>query len=167
MPDHSNPNVQRQRWIGRYLTPWIVIPVLLLLLPLLLPLLLVRIFARLIWSGLLCGAAWTQHAKLVIFVYSDSPKWKEHIESHILPDLPPDAIIINRSQPWDQTALTGRIFRHFGGHHEFCPIGIVVERWRSIRLFRLFKPFQEARHGDCSALNNVQAAMLAATQNGR
>ena len=135
MPDHSNPNVQRQRWIGRYLTPWIVIPVLLLLLPLLLPLLLVRIFARLIWSGLLCGVAWTQHAKLVIFVYSDSPKWKEHIESHILPDLPPDAIIINRSQPWDQTALTGRIFRHFVGHHEFCPIGIVVERWRSIRLF--------------------------------
>ena len=75
--------------------------------------------------------------------------------------------LLNRSQPWDQTALTGRIFRHFGGHHEFCPIGIVVERWRSIRLFRLFKPFQEARHGDCSALNNVQAAMLAATQNGR
>jgi len=163
MPDHRNPKVQRQRWIGRFVTPWIVIPVFLLLLP---PLL-VRALGRLTWSALLGGAAWTQHAKLVVFVYSDSPKWKEHVESHILPGLPSDAVIINRSQPWDKTSLAGRIFRHFGGHYEFCPIGIVVERWRPIRLFRLFKPFQEARHGDHSALDNVQVELLAATQSGR
>ena len=163
MPDHHNPKVQRQRWIGKFVAPWIVIPVFLLLLPLIL----VRILARFTWSTFLCGAAWIRHAKLVVFVYSDSPKWKDHIESAILPDLPSNAVVINRSQPWDKTSLAGRIFRHFGGHYEFCPIGIVVERWRPVQLFRLFKPFQEARHGDSSALNSIQAALLAATQGGR
>ena len=163
MPDHRDPKVQRQRWIGRFVSPWIVVPIFVLLLPLVL----VRVIARIAWSSLLSITAWTKHTKLVVFVYSDSPKWKEHVESTILPSLPHDAVVINRSQPWEGSSLAGRIFRHFGGHYEFCPIGIFVERWRPVQVFRLFKPFQEARHGDSTALNNVQAALLAATQSGR
>jgi len=163
MPDHRDPKVQRQRWIGRFVTPWIVVPVSLLLLPLLL----VRVLARLAWSSVLSAAAWIKHEKMVVFVYSDSPKWKEHIESSILPSLPKETVVINRSGPWQRSSLAGRIFRHFGGHYEFCPIGIVVERWRPVEVFRLFKPFQEARHGDTTALNNVQAALISATRSGR
>ena len=139
------------------------VPVLLLVFPLLI----VRALAHFLWSALLCSAVWARHAKWVLFVYSDSNKWKEHVETEILPGLYSDAVVINRSRPWVQASLAGRIFRHFGGQRDFCPIGIVVERWRPVRVFRLFKPFQEAKQGDSSALNNVQAALLAATRGGR
>ena len=163
MPDHRDPTVQRQRWFGEYVAPWIALPIFLLLLPLLL----LRGLAHISVSVALQLLVWVRHSTWVIFVYSDSPKWKDHVESQILPALPAGSVILNRSAPWPKSSLAGRVYRHFGGHHEFCPIGIVFYRWRWVQCFRFFRPFQNAKHGDVSSLNSVQAAFAAAVHNGR
>lgn len=132
-----------------------------------LPLLLVHVLVWLFRSAALHLAVWLRHRKLVVFVYSDSPKWKQHVEKNILPGLPAGSVVINRSYPWSKGSLAGRMFRYFGGRHEYCPIGIVAERWRTVRVFRFFRSFQEAHHGDLSSLQRVQASFLGAAQDGR
>jgi hypothetical protein len=102
--------------------------------------------------------AWARHGRFVLFVYSDSPKWKEHVETHVVPALPAGAVVINRSHPWRKHSLAGRAYRHFGGQHEYCPIGIVIDRGRPARRFRFFTPYLSARRGDDAALLSTYAA---------
>src|SRR5689334_18717131 len=53
-----------------------------------LPIALVYIFFYLIWGFVLCMAIWlTWNRKPVLFVYSNSPIWKDYIETEIIPEL--------------------------------------------------------------------------------
>ena len=163
MPDHRDPKERRHRWLGDHVAPWIALPIFLLLLPLLL----LRGLIHIAVSVVLHILVWSRHRTWVVLVYSDSPKWKDHIESQIIPTLPAGSVVLNRSVSWSKNSLAGRVYRHFGGHHEFCPIGIVFYRWQWVQRFRFFRPFQDAKHGNLTPLNSVQAAFAAAVQNGR
>jgi hypothetical protein len=105
---------------------------------------------------------WAKRGSWVVWVYSDSPKWKSYVESEILPALPSGSTIINRSLPWQPDSLAGRVYRHFGGDYEFCPIGIVFRRGEWVTCFRFFQPFQQARHGDTSSLDAMRVHFFAA-----
>ena len=142
----------------------VLVPVVLLLL---VPLLAVRGLAHLSLSVVLHGVAWIRHKRFVLFVYSDSPKWKEHVETHILPALPAGAVVINRSRPWRRNSLAGRSYRHFGGQQEYCPIGIVIDRGKPVRRFRFFTPYMSARKGDDDALLSTYAAFMDTAQRAR
>ena len=163
MSDHRDPKVRNQRWFGEYVAPWIALPIFLFVLPILL----LRGLIHLTVSCVLQGLVWFRHRTWVVLVYSDSPKWKDRIESQIIPALPAGSVILNRSVPWSKTSLAGRVYRHFAGQHEFCPIGIVFYRWRWVHCFRFFQPFQDATRGNLATLNSLQAAFAAAVQSGR
>lgn len=153
-------DAQRRPRAGNRLIPWLVLPIAVLLLPIAL----VRGAARGAYAATLYGRVWSRHARWVVFVTSDSPKWKDHVETEILPRLPAGAVVINRSKPWSPASLEGRVFRHFGGAHDYCPIGLVFERGRRVRAFRFFDAFGRARQGDASVLQETQAAFEAAAR---
>lgn len=138
----------------------LALPILLLVLALLLAM--VRMLYHACVSLALQWRIWATHRAWVVWVYSDSLKWKAYIESEILPALPAGSAVINRSAPWRPDSLAGRAYRHFGGDHEFCPIGIVFRRGKGAACFRFFQPFQQARHGDTSSLEATRMQFLAA-----
>src|ERR1051325_7532600 len=41
---------------------------------------------------------WLPFGRRVLFVYSDSPVWQQHIEENILPQLPRRSVVLNWSQ---------------------------------------------------------------------
>lgn len=147
---------------GRTLREWLGLGLVVLLSPLLIVLLFVRGAHHVLCSIMLYAAVWVRHERWVVFVYSDSPKWKRYVESRLLPELPPDAVVVNRSRAWSQRSLAVRIWQHFGGRTNYCPMGFVFERGRRVGRFRFFRPFQAAWHGDDAALEEMVASFKAA-----
>jgi hypothetical protein len=150
-------------WLGKCAAFLLLVPVVLLLLPLLA----VRGLIHVAYSAILHGLAWMRFRRFVVFVYSDSPKWKDHVETRILPALPAGAVVINRSHPWSARSLAGRAFRHFGGEREHCPLGMVIDRGTLVRRFRFYTPYLSARKGDDASLLATYAAFVDAAQHGR
>lgn len=98
----------------------------------------------------------------VLFVYSDSPNWKGHVESRILPRLPVNTVVLNwskRSQ-WPRRSLSVALFRCFAGEREFNPIGLVFHRWSAVEEYRFWQPFRDSKHGRGGALELVEAQFL-------
>jgi hypothetical protein len=121
---------------------WWAVPLLLLLLPLVL---VVLVF----WSlyslalYLLVWTCWLTRGREILFVYSDSPHWKEYIETEILPRIQDRAIILNWSErrKWIQKMTLGpMLFRHFGGYKEFNPVGIYFRPFHLHQSYRFWEP---------------------------
>ena len=133
--------------------------------PVLIPLVLLILLAYLVLTVLLHVLAWlvwnTRGIRLV-YVYSNSPNWQDHIEENILPRLPERSIVLNWSERkrW-RFGLTTLVFRHFGGHSEFNPIAIVFRPFRWAKVFRFFKPFRDLKHGQPEALQKMEAEFFA------
>lgn len=93
---------------------------LLVLLPILIPYvalyLLVSLFGRLLLY-VAVFAFWLPRGKDTLFVYWNSPHWKENIEASILPAIRRRAVMLNWSEraTWRQWSLAVSCFRHFGG----------------------------------------------------
>ena len=147
MADHRDPKVQRQRWLGKYVAPVVLFPIIIIVLPFLamygLWYLLVAILLQVrVW--LTVGAKpW------VVFVYSESPNWKEYCEENIIPNLPNGAVILNWSErkKWNKRELAVKFFGHFAGGSEFCPLAFVVRPGRWILRYRFFKAFKALKKG--------------------
>jgi len=93
--------------------------------------LLARVFQVVVLYTLV-WAWWISPApRRVLFVYSDSPNWKEYIEGNILPKLPANTVVLNWSDrlSWRTFNLSVMLFRCFAGGREFNPIGLVFERF--------------------------------------
>lgn len=139
--------------------------IIIVLAPVLIPLVLLIILAYLVLAVLLHVLAWlvwnTRGIRL-LYVYSNSPNWQDHIENNILPRLPERSIVLNWSErkKW-QFSLTTLVFRHFGGHSEFNPIAIVFRPFRWAKVFRFFKPFRDLKHGQPDALQKMEAEFFA------
>ncbi len=104
----------------------------------------------------------------VVFVYSDSPNWKPHIEQRILPRLPRNTVVLNwsRRQDWSRFSLPVLLFRAFAGEREFNPIALVFARFASVERFRFWQPFRDAKHGRDEPLRRVEAALFAQLEDG-
>ena len=115
-----------------------------------------------LWLGTFHLVVWMRHPTFVVFVYSDSPKWKCHVEEEILPTLPVAPAVLNWSekQHWHRTSLAAHAFMLFGGSKAYCPMAIVFRRGRWVRTFRFFKPFQAAKHGDQRCLVELQEQLV-------
>ena len=103
---------------------------------------------------------WLPRSKRLLFVYSDSPIWQAHIETHILPRIREQAVILNWSQrrQWSsRRSLAVAVFRHFGGYREFNPMAVVFRPFRLRRTFRFFHPFHDLKHGKPDSLARVEA----------
>ena len=67
-----------------------------------------------LWLSLVVlWAWWVGRARCRLFVHSDSPNWKEHVEQHILPRLPLNSVVLNwsRGHHWSRFSLPTLLFR--------------------------------------------------------
>ena len=89
--------------------------------PLWLAALLVVVLGRLVKIIMLYALVWLwwigRARRRVLFVYSDSPNWKEYLEANILPKLPANTVVLNWSNraQWPKFSLPVRLFRCFRG----------------------------------------------------
>ncbi|HSL43838.1 MAG TPA: hypothetical protein VK897_10425 [Anaerolineales bacterium] len=108
------------------------------------PILILPVLLYFLWGAILYIAIWlTQRKPFVIFVYSDSPTWKEYIEKEIVPHIQNRAVILNWSERrhW-KDSLAVLAFHYFGGYRNFNPIGMVFRPFRFVKTYRLFEAFK-------------------------
>jgi hypothetical protein len=121
---------------------------------------------RLIQVAVLYALVWMwwigRARRRVVFVYSDSPHWKRHVETVILPKLPANAVVLNWSNRsrWETFSLPVMLFRCFAGSREFNPIGLVFERFNAVDRYRFWQPFRDAKHGQLESLQRLEAEFL-------
>ena len=96
---------------------------------------------------------WLRHGrkgKMVLFVYSDSSNWKDYIETNILPRIEAHSIILNWSKrrEWESSMqFEARLFNQWAGSGEFTPTAILFPLMGKVRVFRLWQPSHNPKHG--------------------
>ena len=144
----------------------LLLAVVVLTAPVWLALLVVVVLGHLIWTLILYALVWGwwigRTRRRVLFVYSESPHWKDHIETTILPQLPANSVVLNWSHrlAWNRFDVPVILFRGFAGTSEFNPIGLVFERFSVVKRYRFWQAFREARHGRPDALRLVEREFL-------
>jgi hypothetical protein len=144
--------------------PWWAVPLVVLVLP-------ITIIALMLWLLYSLGlylaiwACWGSRGRNLLFVYSDSPHWKDYIESEILPHIRDRAMILNwsdRNEWIGKWALGPMAFRHFGGDKEFNPIALYFRPFAIHRTYRFWEPIRRWRkNGDRNDLDALLARLYA------
>ncbi len=121
--------------------------------PLWIPLLVLWMVFNVLASGRIYLAVWMlwlPRGRNILFVYSDSPIWRDYIDRHILPVIHERAVILNwsqrRSRAWRRW-LAVTAFKHFGGYRDFNPMAVVFRPFRRATVFRFLRPFRNYNHG--------------------
>lgn len=101
-------------------------------------------------------------SRRVVFVYSDSPNWKAHIERQILPRLPANSVVLNWSQRqhWRRGSVPILLFRTFAGEREFNPIALVFGSFALVKRYRFWQAFRDLKHGKPEPLQRVENAFF-------
>ncbi len=96
-------------------------------------------------------------------MWSESPVWKDRIQTRLLPKLERRAVILNWSQraQWTGRFSLARIaFQHFGGRREFNPLAIVFRPLRPAKTFRFWRPYKQLKQGHPEVLERMEVALL-------
>jgi hypothetical protein len=102
-------------------------------------------------------AWWCLRGRDILFVYSDSPIWRDYIEKQILPHIAERTIVLNWSQRKRWRVSVARLaFHHFGGYRQFNPLAVVFRPFRRTRTFRFWQPFRDFKHGRPEALRQME-----------
>ena len=144
--------------------PWWVVAVLVVAAPAIAALLLIGCFLRVAISLCLHAAVscwWLPQGRDTLIVYSDSPVWQDHMRREILPAVGSRAVVLNWSQRarW-RLGLAPAVFWHFGGYREFNPLAIVFRPFRRARVFRLWQPFRDWKHGRGEPLARIESELF-------
>jgi hypothetical protein len=114
--------------------------------------------ASTILVNLAVWASWCVRGREILFVYSDSPIWRDYIEERLLPRFGERSLVLNWSQrrKW-RFSLARIVFSHFGGRRAFNPLAVVFRPFRPTRTFRFWQPFQDFKHGKPEALHQMES----------
>ena len=126
------------------------------------PILMIGVILYLFWGIILYIAIWlTWRKQDILFVYSDSPTWKDYIEREILPYIRERAIVLNWSERkrW-KNSLAVFAFRYFGGDRNFNPIALVFRPFRFVRVYRFFEAFKDLKHGDPQRVEKLKRELF-------
>jgi hypothetical protein len=126
------------------------------------PVLIVTILLYFLWGAILYLAIWlTREKQFVVFVYSNSPIWKDYIEREILPRIQDRAVILNWSErgTW-KNSLEVLAFRYFGGQRNFNPIGMVFRPLHVAETYRFYDAFKEFKHGNVENVENIKRKLF-------
>ena len=104
-------------------------------------------------------AAHGASGKDVLIVYTDSPHWKEYIETRWLPRWADRAIALNRSRPWKEDQPEARLWRAVAGVAEHTPVVIVVPPHGKVRIVRFWLAFRDFKHGKDRRLREAEARL--------
>lgn len=117
---------------------------------------------------------WIRHGrkgKCILFAYSDSSNWKDYIETKILPRIEAHSVIMNWSKrrEWEsRMQFEEKLFNQWAGSREFVPAAIMFPLTGKVRVFRLFEPSQNPKHGKDRVSKKAEQALFAAVkQQGR
>jgi hypothetical protein len=101
---------------------------------------------------------WLTHGKDILFVYSDSPIWREYMLSEMLPLVKSRAVVLNWSErsTWKRWSLSVLAFRHFGGRKAFNPLIVVFRPFRLAQKFRFWSAFREWKQGNKQAVKKLK-----------
>ena len=147
---------------------FLLIPLLVLLLPWFVALALAWVVSA-VALHLLMLILWIPAGRRVLFVHSNSPVWKAHIETEILPRLPSTASVLNWSErsEWPFWSLSVWLFRFHAGNREYNPLAIVVRPWGPPKIFRFWKAFRDFKHGKEDPLRSLEADFFGSFNGGR
>jgi hypothetical protein len=111
---------------------------------------------------LLVWGLWLPKGKNVLFVYSDSPIWKEYMTQQVLPLVHERAVVLNWSDRsrWRKWSLAVSVLRSFGGHREFNPMVILFRPLRTAQVFRFWAAFKAWKHGDTHSVDHLQNDLI-------
>lgn len=122
----------------------------------------------LVWAAVVAGLfvvlqvatalTWLPRGRRVLFVYSNSPVWRDYIVQNILPRLPPSSVVLNWSEraDWPSWNLGVWLFWVYAGSREYNPIAIVVRPLRAPLRFRFWRAFRDFKHGQAESLHAVE-----------
>ena len=104
-------------------------------------------------------AAYADSGKDVVVVYTDSPHWKEYIETRWLPRWAHRVIALDRSRPWRADQPEARLWRTVAGSVEHTPVVIVVPPHGEVQIVRFFLAFRDYKHGKDTRLREAEARL--------
>jgi hypothetical protein len=113
---------------------------------------------------------WVRHGrkgKVILFVYSDSSNWKDHIEEKILPRLEACSVILNWSKrrEWESSMqFEARLFNQWAGSGEFTPTAILFPLLGKVKVFRLWQLSQNPKHGKNKVSKEAEQSLFAAVK---
>jgi hypothetical protein len=141
---------------------YLVLALIILILPVWLPLVLFLFVLRFVLVYLLVWLVWLPRGKNVLFVYSESPIWKEYMIDEILPLVRERAVILNWSERarWKRFSLALQIFEALGGDREFNPLVVVFRPLQNARKFRFWSAFKAWKHGDKEPVERLRQELL-------
>ena len=105
---------------------------------------------------------WQRHGKygrFVLFVYSDSPNWKDYIKANILPRIESHAVTLNWSKrrEWNQiNPFEAKVFNHWAGEKEFNPMALVFSTDGKVKDVRFWRAFRDFNHGKEASLKQAE-----------
>lgn len=138
-----------------------------LLLPIILPLAIIGVtlhFLNKIVVYLLVWAWWLPRGKDVLYVSSDSPIWKEYMETEVFPLVADRAIVLNWSarNRWPKWSFAVRAFRTFGRGRDFNPMVVLFRPFRSAKIFRFLPAFREQKHRNSADVEHLRRDLIRA-----
>jgi hypothetical protein len=113
---------------------------------------------------------WVRHGrkgKVILFVYSDSSNWKDHIETKILPRLEACSVILNwsRRREWESSMqFEASLFNQWAGSGEFTPTAILFPLRGKVQVFRLWQPSRNPKHGRDAVSKEAEQSLFAAVK---
>lgn len=107
---------------------------------------------------------WIPRGKDVLFVSSNSPIWKEYMETQILPFVAERATVIDWSarQNWPKWSFTVRVFRTFGRGRDFNPMVVLFRPLRRAKIFRFLPAFRDWKQGNTQDLDRLRNDLMRA-----
>jgi hypothetical protein len=146
-------------------TNWPLTALMVILAPILVPLiiLLFLVFAILVPLSILLlylsiWLFWLTRDKDILFVYSDSPIWRDYMLAEMLPLVGSRAVVLNWSErrTWKRWSLRVLAFRFFGGHKAFNPLIVMFRPFRRAQKYRFWPAFREWKQGNKEAVEKLK-----------
>ena len=109
---------------------------------------------------------WFRHGrkgKIILFVYSDSSKWKDYIETNILPCIEARSIILNWSRrgEWgSRMQFETTLINQWAGPGEFVPVAILFSPVLKVKTFRLWQFSKNSKKGKVRVSKETEQAFL-------
>ena len=138
----------------------------LLLLPLVLSYVVLLVLISRVHAILLNVAIWSwwcPRGRDVLFIYSDSIASHDYVVHQILPKLVGRAVVLNWSQRQKRGISLARYASYFFcKSRKDCPMAVVFRPFRLSRCFMFRRAFLDLKHGQASALNDMERKLFGA-----
>ena len=141
--------------------------VIVLLLPIIIPVVILALALHLLNRAavyVLVWVWWMPRGKDVLYVSSDSPIWKEYMETEIFPLVAERAVALNWSarSKWPKWSFAVRVFRAFGRGRDFNPMVILFRPFHRARIFRFLPAFLERKRGNNASIEELRRDLIQA-----